>query len=182
MESTRRHVCFLRAINIGRTNRVSMSAFRSFFADLGIEECQSHIQSGNFILSGRAELMQEGFLEEQMHDRLAVNTVAFLRDEEKYRRLVADCPYAELAAPSPKQLLVTFFRRPIQIEEIASVQEQMEGMARLHLANTELYTYLVPEQQLGNFSNNALEKLLRTSATTRNWNTILKMSALLSSD
>lgn len=155
-----------------------MDAFRVFFADIGMHEVASYIQSGNFVLRGRPQLMDERALEAEMYARLQIRTVAFLRTVEQYRQIVSRCPYSEMAAEHPRKLLVTFFGRPIRADEIASLQEQMADAARLHLAGTELYTYMLPEQEQGSFSNNALEKILQTPATTRNWLTIRNMEQL----
>lgn len=155
-----------------------MDAFRAFFFDIGMEACQPHIQSGNFILRGHAELMDEQALADQMRNKLAIETVVFLRNEAQYRTLIDACPYAELSKDHPKKLLVTFFKQQVNANQIATLQEEMAEVAQLYLSTTELYTYLIPEQQYGNFSNNALEKLLQTAATTRNWNTVLKMQQL----
>ena len=151
----------------------------AFFDTIGMERCIPYIQSGNFILRGPAELMDERRLEQAMATDLGIRTVAFLRTAARYRRLIDACPYTERAAvTNPRKLLVTFFGQPVRGDGIATLQEQMDGAALLHLTSTELYTYMLPEQEQGNFSNNALEKMVGAAATTRNWNTIQKMAQL----
>ena len=60
-------VAFLRAINLGRVNKVPMAALRVALTDAGFEDVTTHLQSGNVILgSGKRSPAAVGTAIEQL--------------------------------------------------------------------------------------------------------------------
>ena len=90
-----RYVCMLRGVNVGGSNKISMSDLRALFEALGHHDIATYIQSGNVILS--SERQSASSLSEEIEQRLAVGfglTVrALLRSADELDRVVAGNPF-----------------------------------------------------------------------------------------
>ena len=88
-----RHVAFLRAINVGR-RRVKMDRLRALFEDLGFDDVETHIASGNVIFSasgGAAAI--ERRIEEGLEAGLGFPVMTFVRSPKQIEGVVAARPF-----------------------------------------------------------------------------------------
>ena len=167
-------ICFLRAVNIGRTNRVKMDEFVRFFQCIEME-ATPYIQSGNFILQGDAAAMDEDTLQERMNADLHINTVVFLRTVTEYHHIMASYPYTTLPAFTPQRAMVSLLRHPLQADAHERMSEMLAQSEYVSLGERVVYSYIAggTERTLG-----MLEKVGGVAATMRNWNTMQKMHRL----
>lgn len=110
------YAAFLRAINVGRTNRITMERLRGLCGDLGLENVSTYLQTGNVLfdsardLDDAAALIAAGLADEGLK-----NADVMLRTRDELAAIVASFP-PPLGLREERRQLVTFFSSPIPAE------------------------------------------------------------------
>src|SRR5215472_10120780 len=103
-------ISLLRGVNLGGRNKVKMEALRGLYESLGMQNVQTHIQSGNVVFRtkerdlARLSRLIEGGIEKKFGFR----TDVILRTPAELREVIARNPFAQRPAVDPSRLLVTF--------------------------------------------------------------------------
>jgi uncharacterized protein (DUF1697 family) len=178
-----RHIALLRAVNLPGHNKVGMADLRKLLGDLGFEDAQSLLQSGNLVFGsqGRTSAQLEALLESEAKARLGLDTDFFVRDAADLRAVIAGNPFPEEAERDPGHLLVLFMKDEPKREDIAALQAAIKGREVVRAKGP--HAYLVYPDGVGRsrLTNVLIERKLRTCGTGRNWNTVLKLGALVGS-
>ncbi|MFG2474641.1 DUF1697 domain-containing protein [Streptomyces fagopyri] len=178
---TTTYAALLRGINVGGNKKVPMAELRTLLQRLGHGDVGTHLQSGNaFFSSDRGD---EDSLAAELSDAVERHfgfTVDVLVRDHAYLRAVREaCPFpaAELEA---KQVHVTYFSAPVDPGRFASVDPAAFLPEEFRLGDRALYLY-APD---GLGRSKLAEVLARPrllkglTATTRNWNTVVKLEEL----
>ncbi|MFD7875029.1 DUF1697 domain-containing protein [Streptomyces sp. NPDC059766] len=175
------YAALLRGINVGGNKKVPMAELRVLMEGLGYAGVRTHLQSGQAVFTpgDGDETSLAAELTQAIEKRFGFPVDVIVRDHA-YLRAVADaCPFpaAEL---EPKQLHVTYFSAPADEERFAAVDRAAHLPEEFRLGDRALYLY-APD---GLGRSKLAEQLARPRitkgliATTRNWNTVLKLIEL----
>lgn len=97
------YVAFLRGVNVGGKNTVSMSDLKSCFKSLGYADVRTYINSGNVIFTADGdERSLEQDIEAALHKRFGQPIMAMVRSQNDMNDLVAHVPATWLAATDYK--------------------------------------------------------------------------------
>ncbi|MET9498063.1 DUF1697 domain-containing protein [Streptomyces sp. NPDC006552] len=173
-----RYAALLRGINVGGHKKVPMARLRPLVEGLGLTDVRTYLQSGNVTFA--ADRGDEASLAREVADALAGEfgfPVDVLVREHTYLKAVRDaCPFpaADLAG---KQLHVTYFSEPVPVERFAAVDAAAFAPEDFRLGDRALYLYapagLGTSKLAVQLNRPALTKGL--IATSRNWNTVVKL-------
>jgi uncharacterized protein (DUF1697 family) len=96
-----RLIALLRAVNVGG-RKLPMAQLRSLCGELGWEEVETYIQSGNVVFAGpgKAEAMEEK-LEEAIRDRFGMDVPVAVRTASQWTQLAAANPFPDAAREEP---------------------------------------------------------------------------------
>jgi uncharacterized protein (DUF1697 family) len=176
------YVALLRAVNLGSHNKVSMAALCELLAGLGLTAPCSLLQSGNLVFGaeGRSTADLEALLEGSAKKKLGLETQFFVRTVSEWRAIVAKNPFVDEAKSDPAHLLVFVTRDPVSAKGVEALREAIPGRELVSAAKGK-HAYLVYPDGIGRsrVTNVVIEKRLGTTGTGRNWNTVLKVAALL---
>ncbi len=176
-----RFVALLRGVNVGGHRKLAMADLRAMCGDLGLAGATTLLQSGNLVLDGgkRSPAALERLLESETAKRLKVETAFIVRSTSEWGEIVAANPFPGEAKSDPSHLMVVAFKEPPDPAAFRSLQRAVTGPERTALHGREIYvTY--PEGS----GSSSLEKIaewrrLSKLGTARNWNTVLKLAALV---
>jgi uncharacterized protein (DUF1697 family) len=173
-------VALLRAVNLGPHGKIAMSDLRALMTDLGLQDGQTLLQSGNLIFRGgaRAGAALERQLEGETKKRFGLTTDFFVRDAAEWKEVVAANPFPQEARDDPSHLVTIFLKEPVKAAAVAALQSAIVGREVVRGEGRQVYvTY---PDGIGNskLTNTVIEKKLGTRGTGRNWNTVLKLQAL----
>jgi uncharacterized protein (DUF1697 family) len=169
-------VALLRGINLGARNKVSMAALKELFADLGAEDVETYVQSGNVLFrssGARDELVRA--VETEIEKRLGLQVTVLLRTDAELAKLVADNPFAE-GEPDPVKLHVTFLAERPDRSRTAALDEEQFAPDRFRVTRDAVYLHCPNGYGRSKLSNAYFEKQLRVAATTRNWRTVTTLA------
>jgi uncharacterized protein (DUF1697 family) len=168
-------IALLRGVNVGG-NTLSMERLRAVCAELGVENARSYVQSGNVVFAATGSAARwatalEGKLASET--RLAVTVI--VRTAAEMAKIIAGNPFLPEKGIDPAKLHVTFLQQAPAKTAVKMLDSLNAGADRLELVGKEIYLHCPNGYGRTKLSNNALEKVLRTRATTRNWNTVNKL-------
>jgi uncharacterized protein (DUF1697 family) len=171
----------LRAVNVAGHNAVTMAALKEFLGQLGLENARTVLASGNFVAGAadRDASALEGRLEREAARRLKLTTEFFVRTPADWSEVVARNPFPREARDDPARLAVVFMKSapsPAAVKRLAAV---ISGREVVGASGRHLYAYYPDGMGRSKLSNQMIERHLGASGTARNWNTVLRLEALL---
>ncbi|MGE0430671.1 MAG: DUF1697 domain-containing protein [Planctomycetota bacterium] len=179
------HVALLRAINVAGRNKVGMADLRALFESLGYAGAKTLLQSGNVVFdTGKAKLTGaklEARLEAATAAELKVTTDYVVRTAAEWSAIVAANPYPKEAAADPGHLVLMPLKAAPTAAAVKSLQAAIKGKGRETVTCVGRDLFLVYPDGIGRskLTNAMIEKHVETIGTGRNWNTVLKLEALL---
>jgi uncharacterized protein (DUF1697 family) len=179
------YAALLRGINVGGSKKVPMADLRTLLTGLGHTGVATYLQSGNAVFTTDAG--DEDTLAEAITRAIEKHfgfTVDVLVRDHTYLKAVRDaCPFPA-ADLQPKQLHVTYLSAPVDAGRFASIDQQAFLPEEFRLGDRALYLY-APEGLGRSKLADALSKprlLKGLTATSRNWNTVVKLVEMTAPD
>ena len=175
------YICLLRGINVAGKNSIKMEPLRNLLEALPVEKLATYLQSGNLVF--RAQKQEVTFYEERIHQlilkKFHIDVSVMVFTKEKFLRGVAKNPFLEENACDKKSLHVTFVSAVPPFGLRQKVAKYSAGNDRIHFSGSTIFLYCPGGYGRSKYSNNILEKNLLVRATTRNWNTVEALSAMV---
>lgn len=177
-ESTDTYAALLRGINVGGHNKVPMGELRTILQECGYTNCVTHLQSGNAVFTAGAELGPrelERTIEAAIRDRLHLDIPVLIRTSNELKAVVTKNPISEAIA-EPSKFFVTFLSKALAtspFDDVDLAPDVVKVMKR------EIYTWCPEGMSNSQFFKLRWEKQANATATTRNWNTVTKLLALM---
>jgi len=163
-------VALLRAINVGKHNRIEMEDLRKVFEGLGCREVSTYIASGNVIFSAPESVRRtlarrvQAALEEQH----GVRSPVILRQASE---LVAAVEASPFTRHDPKKVHMVF----LADEPCGAVDPAPYAPDELHLKGRELHLHTPRGLGKSKLDNKRLDRALGTVTTTRGLRTVQKL-------
>jgi uncharacterized protein (DUF1697 family) len=178
-----KYLALFRGINVSGKNIIKMESLRKAMADNGYGNVKTYIQSGNVIFTAtepdknRVKQHIEALVQKEYNLSLTI----FILDESDMHRALHLNLFAgpDDIEEGAKKLYVTFLSG---IPEAGCYEKLLQapiGDDEIALKDDVLYFKLAGKASESKLSNNLIENKLKLRATTRNWNTIIKLCAML---
>ncbi|HRD46893.1 MAG TPA: DUF1697 domain-containing protein [Caulobacter sp.] len=174
-------VALLRGVNVGGNKKVSMAELKALFEALGFTEVKTLLQSGNVVFraGGESDSALEKRLEVETEKRLGQKTSYLVRDARAWRALIDANPFPKEAEAEPSRTLVTIGRAAMPAEALEAVRAVMRPPEKLEAVGRDVYAYFGEGMGQSKAAEVLNRKAIKAVATGRNWNTVLKIAALL---
>ena len=181
---TGQRAALLRGINVGGNVKIAMAELREVVEALGFTGVKTLLQSGNLVLTDpkkRSTSALESFLEEKTKAKLGAAPDYMVRTPAEWGAIVAANPFPKMAKDDPSHLLVYFLKgQAPRAEAIKRLNAGIVGPEVVAAVGRQLFITYPNGVGTSKLSTNLIEKTLRTNrGTGRNWNTVLKVAALL---
>lgn len=174
------YIALLRGINVGGNKIIKMAALKAMFESLGYDRVRTYIQSGNVIFESgdnNSELLAVT-ISAKIIETFGFDVSVQVRTLEQLEAVIAGNPFEIFEEEDYKRLYVSFLEKEPSEEALEQLRPYGDGADKLHVAGRAIYTlYEVSVSQSALFKV-PMEKLLGTSITARNWNTVNKLAAL----
>jgi uncharacterized protein (DUF1697 family) len=164
------NIALIRGINVAGHKMIAMADLRAMFEALGLSEVKSLLQSGNLV-----------FLAEQARERLALEADFFVRTAEEWDALIAANPFRREAKADPGHLVLMCLKDAPDKKAVTALQAAIVGREVVQAAGRHLYIVFPDGIGRSRLTTALIERTLRTRGTGRNWNTVLKIQALIAS-
>jgi uncharacterized protein (DUF1697 family) len=175
------YLALLRGINVSGKNKILMADLKTLFWKLGFGEVQTYIQSGNIIFGSEDKLsntLTEKLISAGIQTQFHLDVPVIVRSSNEVKLLLHSNPFINNRDVEAGKLYVTFLQNlPGKDLQYSDLQTGFTNDAFIRLGQ-EVFVYCKGGYGETKLSNFFFEKNLGVLATTRNWNTVLKLSLL----
>lgn len=174
-------IALLRAVNVGGI-KVSMADLRALIIDLGFDDVRTLLNSGNAVFRSKSNTGAdlENLLETEFAKRAGRPTEFFVRTAEEWKSIIARNPMTAPARCDPGHLLVVVLKRAPTKQEVDALRAAIVGPEVVEADGKQAYIYYPAGVGQSKLTAKLIEKNLGSPGTGRNWNTVLKLAAMVS--
>jgi uncharacterized protein (DUF1697 family) len=122
----------------------------------------------------------EELFEAETKKRWNVSIDFFVRTAQEWEEIIARNPFTEQAQRDPSHLIVVCLRNAPEAKDLQALQAAIRGPETIHGDGRHLYIVYPDGMGRSKLTNTLIERKLATRATARNWNTMVKLAALVS--
>ena len=174
------YIAFLRGINVSGHKIIKMAELAKMFEDMKFKKVKTYIASGNVVFSSNEKdsAKLEVKIEKEIKKTFGFDVVVFVRTKEELQKIVKLNPFSKIKIEKPKfyvlftkgkefaKIKVPFTSEKYNVEIIAVLENNFFCVARPDVVGS------------GGGANLFIEKEYKIPATTRNWNTVVKILSL----
>jgi len=175
-----RQIALLRAVNVGGI-KISMADLKALLVDFGFEDVRTLLNSGNVVFRGKsktgAEL--EKLLKTEFAKRAGRPTEFFVRTAEEWNSIIDRNPMTDEARRDPGHLLVVVLKHAPTHQEVDALRAAIVGPEVVEADGKQAYIYYPAGVGQSKLTAKLIEKQLGSPGTGRNWNTVLKLAAMV---
>lgn len=162
----------------GKNSIPKMAILRQHLEEAGFERVRTYIQSGNILLlSDLPKQLLSQRIYDLIKERIGADLAALVFLPEELQAWVDSLPFADDLDPSRIFFTMTM-ERPTADRLQALAEKTWGEEAALHLTERCAYIYAPKSYKNTRLTNNALERYLGVTCTTRNLNTIRRLLSL----
>jgi uncharacterized protein (DUF1697 family) len=173
-------LALLRGINVGGKNSLPMELLRELCENAGLDEVRTFIQSGNVVFSApsREIAAAASKIEDVIEADRGFRPSVVIRTRDELAAAIRANPFAARAKAEPAKLLVMFLKSKPGAGASAALEGVKRSDEQLRLIGRELFIDFPGGIGRSKLAIAAVEKALGVPATSRNWNTVLKLLAM----
>lgn len=174
-----RFVALLRGVNVGKSKRVPMAKLRELLTAQGYGDVQTLLNSGNAIFesANRSATANANRIREAIAESLHVDVPVIVKSSKEIAAIQLENKLATVAT-DPSRLLTAFTASAAGLKALALLAPLISPPERFLLGKHAVYLWC-PNGILQSRAAEALLGKVGRAATTRNWATVTKISALL---
>jgi uncharacterized protein (DUF1697 family) len=176
-----RYAALLRGINVGGRKKVPMAPLRELLAGLGYADVVTHLQSGNAVFSapGKSSQALAGAIAKAVAGEFGMDVKVVIRTHAELAGVTRRSPLP--AGPAnPSRFFVAFLSAEPEADATAALESMSFDPDQVWISGSEAFLWCPAGAADTKLTNNFLEKRLKVTATSRNWNTVLKLAELTS--
>jgi uncharacterized protein (DUF1697 family) len=172
-------VALLRAVNVSGKNRVPMAELRRALGDLGLTGIETYLQSGNAVFGAEGDDPAEhaAAIHALIERVFGLDVRVLVLTAAELTQIAAADPFVAAAADET-YVHVTFLARPVEEAVFDGLSLPAEAGERAERAGPVIYLLLPHGYGRTKLTNSYFERALGTSATTRNWRTVMALVAM----
>jgi uncharacterized protein (DUF1697 family) len=174
------YIAMLRGINVLGRNVIRMAELKEFFDSLGFHQCQTYIQSGNVVFktsrNSTAALSKK--IEAKIAERFGFRPSIITLTAEEMASVVERNPFMKMKSIDVTKLHVTFLSAEPDAEALKTLEPLAIRPEAFRSSGCAIYLYCPNGYGETKLGNNTLERRLKVTATTRNWNTVNKLCGM----
>lgn len=173
------YVALLRGINVGGHHKLPMADLRLRFAELGYQNIQTYIQSGNvaFQSAEKDPKTLATQITDAIHSHHGFRPHTILLDSISFHQAANQNPFPQ-ATENPKSLHLFFLDSNPANPDLDSLAAKTSPTEKFQLIDQVFYFY-APDGIGNSKAAASVERALGVQTTARNWNTVLKLKAIL---
>ena len=173
-----KYVAFLRGINVGGKRLIKMEDLRRVIESIGLKNVRTFIASGNVLFetsqTNRAALTRK--IEKKLMTAFGHDVPVVLQTIDELKDLLRTGPFRKIKPSADVMMCVTLLTAEPKAGPKLPFQSATENLEVLAIKNRAAFI-LCRRKKNGMFSfpNNFFEKEFGVTATTRQWNTIVRI-------
>ncbi|MCF8273646.1 MAG: DUF1697 domain-containing protein [Flavobacteriaceae bacterium] len=173
------YIVLLKGINVGGHKKVPMAELRQLLSNSGFENVQTYIQSGNVLLQSSENNLQkiEETIKNAILNYFGFEVSVLVTTRPNLIRVFDDCPFSE---EKKKASYFMMLHDTPEEELVKAVSKKTYEGEEYKIIKDCIYFFCANGYGQTKFNVNFFERHLKTFATARNYNTMVKLLSLCS--
>jgi uncharacterized protein (DUF1697 family) len=171
------YLALFRGINVGGNNIIKMVDLKSSFTNMGFEDVETYIQSGNVLFkygeSDKVALTNK--IEKQLSDDFNYNSKIVLITLSQLKAIVEKAPPGFGSAPDEYRYDVIFLKEPLTTVEAMESIKIREGVDNVYPGKNVIYFSRLISRASQSYLSKIITLPVYKKMTIRNWNTTTKL-------
>ena len=171
------YISMLRGINVSGQKIIRMVELASLYESLGFMNVRTYVQSGNVVFdtapTDGAKLST--LIASAIKKKFGYVVVVVVRTRDELSHIIQRNPFLKDPKIDRSKLHVTFLSELPQPAILKQLQPIKGETDEFKVIGQEVYLHCPNGYGRTKYSNAFFEKALKTSATTRNWNTVNRL-------
>jgi uncharacterized protein (DUF1697 family) len=174
-----RMVALLRAVNVGG-RKLPMAELRALCGELGWTEVATYIQSGNLVFTGpgKADAI-EAVLEKAIEKAFGLDVPVIVRSRAEWAEYPKANPFPKAAKDVPAKLHLLLSKRPPARDAAEAILARARAGEQVRQAGDALWIHYPQGAGTSKLTPSLIDRAIGSSATARNYNTVLKLLEML---
>jgi uncharacterized protein (DUF1697 family) len=172
-----KYIALLRGINVSGNNVIKMADLIKSFEKINFRNIKTYVQSGNVIFD--YELIEtaklENKIEENISQTFGLSVKTIVRTSDELMEIINNNPFTKEQNVEFDKLHITLLSEEPEPTLVSALNINKEKNEIFKVISREVYLYCPNGYARTKLNNTMFEKKLNTSATTRNWKTIIKL-------
>jgi len=169
---------FLKAVNVGSGRRVPMAELRETFEDAGLTNVRTYIQSGNVVFDSPLGDAPADELSARIEARFGFEVPVVVRSLAEMTAIERENPLLD-SGEDPSRLHVMFLADLPSEEDSATLDPLRSQPDEFVVSGREVYLRFPNGAGRSKLTTDYFERRLGTTATARNWNTVLELLKMM---
>ena len=171
------HLALLRGINVSGHNMIKMEALKTTLENIGFQNVQTYIQSGNvFVDTFEENAAKVGFLIKQEIFKVFGHEVpVVVIGKEDLESCLNSNPFLKEKDIDIKKLYVAFVSIALRKDSINDLRISQFKPDEASIDENKIYIKYAIGAGKTRFDQKYIEKKLNVTATIRNWNTVVQL-------
>ncbi|MFI5236642.1 MAG: DUF1697 domain-containing protein [Ignavibacteriales bacterium] len=175
----KKFIALLRGINVSGQKIIKMSELKLLFEEMGFQDVQTYIQSGNVIFSSNEKSNEKlaAKISSGIKNKFGFDVQIIVIDQKEIEYVLKNNPFIKKKKEF-ERLYVTFLS-DTPSKEYAQKLKSLDYSPEEYVINEKLVFLFLPNGAgKSKLSNNLFENKLKVFGTTRNWKTVKALSEL----
>lgn len=168
------YIALLRGINVGGHKKVSMSELKTLLKAAGFSPVKTYIQSGNIVCKYKDTSTNkvEQIIRQAIQTHFGFNVSIIVKTPKQLKTIFNACPFSILKKQSSYFTILHGLPDKKLVSALNKIKFDNE---EFNVLNDCVYTFCASGYGKAKCNTNFFEKQLQTTATTRNYKTVLKL-------
>ena len=171
------HLALLRGINVSGHNMIKMEALKTTLENIGFQNVQTYIQSGNvFIDTDEENAASVGFkIKQEIFKVFGHEVPIVVIGVVDLKACLKNNPFLKEKELDTKKLYVAFVSMELQNDRINDLRISQFKPDEASIDGSRIYIKYAVGAGKTRFDQKYIEKRLNLTATIRNWNTVTQL-------
>ena len=173
-----RHIALLRAVNVGG-RKLPMADLRALCGELGWEEVETYIQSGNVVFRAKGKGgALEAQLETAIKARFGLDVPVVVRSSAQWAGYAAANPFPRAARDEPNRLQLLVSKQAPNADAAEMLMERAQAGETVKAAGGALWFHFPEGVGTSKLTPALIDKACGSPSTARNWRTVVKLKEM----
>jgi len=179
------YIALFRGINVSGQKKIKMADLKVLFQNLGFNDIQTYIQSGNVVFFAEQEdhLLLENQIKIAVNSSFGFDVAITVLTKNKFCDAHNRIPLGNFDVDDINEdgakVYISFLSQEPEKDMINKLLSYVVAPEKLIIEDKFAYLYCPNGYGKSKLSNNFIENKLKVSATTRNWKTVAKIHEMM---
>lgn len=175
------YLVLLRGINVGGKNIIKMADLKASFEEIGFSNVVTYIQSGNVLLQSvdKDKVALTTKVEKGLSRRFNFDAKVVVISQKELAAIVKSAPMGFGEDDEKFHYDVIFLKEPLTPKEAMQSVKVREGVDTAHAGRQALYFSRLISRASQSYLTKIIGMPVYQNMTIRNWNTTMKLLALM---